>query len=265
MSALTVYVEGAGLWSPQLADFGALRAALQGEAPAPSPRPAATVLPPGERRRAPESVLLAVEVAAQAVEMSGREAAALPCVFTSSHGDQAIMDYMCTVLASAPSELSPTRFHNSVHNAPAGYWAIATGCMASTSAVSAGEYSFAAGLLEAALLAHSENTAVVYAAYDIAAGGPMADVIACRSLFGVGLLLAPRRERAGAMLTLALHGAAAPRLAPEPVLLQSCHDDNPAAASLPLLAALARNAPATLALAAGRQATLQLEVSAWST
>jgi hypothetical protein len=265
---IQVYIEGVGLWSPRLPGWSAAQPLLRGEqavGAATTARPAPSLLAPNERRRAPDSVLLAFEVAQQACAMAGRDPGALPALFASAYGDLAISDYLCATLARAPEELSPTKFHNSVHNAPAGYWAIATGCMASTSAISAGEHSFAAGLLEAALLAHSENIAVVYAAYDIAAGGPMADVIACRSLFGVGLLLAPRRERAGAMLSLALHGATAPRLAPEPSLLQSCHDDNPAAASLPLLAALARNAPATLALAAGPQATLQLEVSAWST
>ncbi len=115
MSTMRVKIEGLGLWNPQLGDFHALRAYLVGdEVPAPG-RPAAATLPANERRRAPESVLLAAEVAGQAVSMSGRAAAELACVFTSSHGDQAITDYMCATLATAPAELSPTRFHNSVH------------------------------------------------------------------------------------------------------------------------------------------------------
>ena len=40
-------------------------------------------------------------------------------MFTSTHGDLAITDYMCQTLATAPSEISPTKFHNSVHNAAA--------------------------------------------------------------------------------------------------------------------------------------------------
>ncbi len=98
MSTMRVKIEGLGLWNPQLGDFHALRAYLVGdEVPAPG-RPAAAMLPANERRRAPESVLLAAEVAGQAVAMSGRAAAELACVFTSSHGDQAITDYMCTEL-----------------------------------------------------------------------------------------------------------------------------------------------------------------------
>ena len=53
--------------------------------------------------------------------------------------------------AKAPTTLSPTRFHNSVHNAAAGYWSIATGCHQPYSALGAGRYTFANGLFAAAL------------------------------------------------------------------------------------------------------------------
>ena len=69
-----------------------------------------------------------------AVRASGRDPATLPSVFTSAHGDLAVNDYMCATLATQPTAISPTRFHNSVHNAAAGYWTIATGCHAASSA-----------------------------------------------------------------------------------------------------------------------------------
>ena len=65
---------------------------------------------------------------------SGRDPATLPSVFTSAHGDLAVNDYMSSTLATQPTAISPTRFHNSVHNAAAGYWTIATGCHAASSA-----------------------------------------------------------------------------------------------------------------------------------
>ena len=248
MSALTIYVEGAGVWSPQLVDFGALRAALQGEAPAPpSPRPAATVLPAGERRRAPESVLLAVEVAAQAVAMSGREAATLPCVFTSSHGDQAIMDYMCTVLASAPSELSPTRFHNSVHNAPAGYWSIATHAMAPSNVLCAYDGSFAAGLLDSLCQVAIDATPTLLIAYDGDYPEPLNAVRPVPDTFAVALVLAPEAgPRTLARIDVALTDAASTALAqPE---LEALWHGNAAARALPLLEALAARRAANVVL-----------------
>lgn len=242
MSGLTVHVEGVGLWSPQLADFAALRSTLQGQAPTPPPgRPPATMLPANERRRAPESVLLAAEVAGQAVAMSGRDAATLACVFASSHGDQPIMDYMCAILASAPGELSPTRFHNSVHNAPAGYWTIATGCHAPSSAVCAQRASFGAGLLEAASLALADARPVLLVCSDTAGSGPLAEVTASAAPFGCALVLSPQ-PGASTLGRLALHlcpGSIdhAPIASTVPAEWEA---SSPSAVALPLLALLAQ-------------------------
>jgi len=240
MSALRVYVEGIGLWSPQLADFAALQSLLAGAMPVPPPgRPAAARLPPNERRRAPESVLLAVEVAGQAVAMSGRDAATLTCVFASSHGDQSITDYMCATLAQAPAELSPIRFHNSVHNAAVGYWTIATDCHAPSTAVAAQRASFGAGLLEAVSQVLTEQRAVLLVCSDTGGSGPLAEITHCRQPFGCALLLTPQRSDATlARLDLALTPARPDSALDEP--LAGWRDDNPSAAGLPLLALLAR-------------------------
>lgn len=232
MSPLRVYVEGIGLWSRQLADYAALQALLSGTTPAPPPaKPAAATLPPNERRRAPESVLLAVEVAGQAVAMSGRDAATLACIFSSSHGDQAITDYMCATLASAPTELSPTRFHNSVHNAPAGYWTIATGCHEASSAVCAHRRSFGAGLLEAISSAVADQRPVLLVCSDIAGVFPLVEETGCTQSFGCALVISPTP------------GAAS--LAALDVTLMSGQAREPDASTLPELAGLrATNASA---------------------
>ena len=239
MSRLTVHVEGVGLWSPQLADFTALRELLAGGAPAaPAARPAAATLPPNERRRAPESVLLAVEAAGQAVAMSGRDAASLACVFASSHGDQPITDYMCATLAQAPAELSPTRFHNSVHNAAVGYWTIATGCHAPSTAIAAQRASFGAGLLEASSLVVAEQRPVLLVCSDTAGRGPLGELTACTQPFGCALVLAPAAGAATlARLDLQLAPAQAETVLSEP--LAGWRRGNPSAAALPLLAGLA--------------------------
>lgn len=262
---LDVVIEGVGVWSAELPGWEAARAVLRGEREpgVGAVRPAPALLAANERRRAPESVLLALDVAQQACAMSGRDAATLPAVFASAYGDLAINDYLCAELTRAPHELSPTKFHNSVHNAPAGYWAIATGCMASTSAISAAAATFGAGLLEAALLATGEKVPVTYAAYDIAASGPLADVVPCRSAFALGLVLAPRRERPGAALRLRLAAAPAAHLAPEPAVLHAAHRDNPAAYGSPLLKMLANAESGILRVPAGPRLDLILEVSTW--
>ena len=200
--------------------------------------PAAAVLSANERRRAPECVRLAVEVAGQAVAMSGRDPATMPCVFASSHGDQAITDYMCTTLAEAPEQLSPTRFHNSVHNAPVGYWTIATGCHAPSTAVAAQRATFGAGLLEAVSQVLADQQAVLLVCSDTAGSGPLAEVTGCRQSFGCALVLAPAAT-SSSMVALDLELLDDPADTPLPEPLASWRDGNPSATSLALLAALA--------------------------
>ena len=259
MSALRVWVEGVGLWSPQLADFAALRGVLRGDAPTPPPaRPAAARLPANERRRAPESVLLAVEVADQAVAMSARDAATLACVFASSHGDQPITDYMCATLAQAPAELSPTRFHNSVHNAPVGYWTMASGCHAPSTAVAAQRASFGAGLLEAASQALAGQREVLLVCSDTAGSGPLREVTGCEQAFGCALVLAPAASPASiAALDLQLLAEHLDTPLPEP--LAGWRRGSPSAAGLALLALLSRGS-GRCRLAASTTLGLQLEV-----
>jgi hypothetical protein len=264
MKPLRIHIEGVGIWSKQLANFAALQSLLAGQVPEPPPaKPAAATLPPNERRRAPESVLLAAEVAGQAVAMSGRAASSLTCVFSSSHGDQAITDYMCTTLAHAPNELSPIRFHNSVHNAPAGYWTIVTGCHGPSTAVCAHRLSFGAGLLEAISHALADNCAVLLVCSDIAGVYPLVEETGCTQSFGCALVLAPEASDATfASLDVALAPLSdVDRLVADPLpeLLAGWRDANASAEALPLLALLAQGA-GTCRLAAANRLALQIAV-----
>ena len=262
MSHMQLHVEGIGLWSPQLADFAALCARLGGDMPAAAGAPAAALLPANERRRAPESVRLAVEVAGQALAMSGRDPGTLACVFASAHGDQATTDAICATLARTPAELSPTRFHHSVHNAPAGYWTIATGCRAPSSAVCAGTRSFAAALLEVSTQALAEQRPVLLVCSDIAGQGPLLEMTGCDRPFGCALLLAPdagATTRARLRLELPADHASS---TPPPATLADVAAGNPAAA-LPLLARLAEaGGRCRLGLAAALDLLIDVEPAA---
>jgi hypothetical protein len=262
--ALSVHVEGIGWWSPGLADWNAAAQALRDDRVPPpgDARPDATILPPNERRRAPEPVLLACDIGAQACTMAARNPAELACVFASVHGDIAITDELCTTLAHEPLELSPTRFHNSVHNAAAGYWTVAAHCHAASSAISAWHGSFAAGLLEAAIQSHAEQTPVLFAAYDNALRGPLVDFIPGSVSFGVALIVnAQRSAQAVAELHLRhVAQATLPTASPEPwsALAQA----TPMAASLPLFIALARAQHTHITLRNGASSALTIEVRA---
>lgn len=185
---LRARIEGIGLWAPGMPSWDAFRAGqVLADAPA---RPAPTLLPPNERRRAPDTVLVALQAAQAACEAAGRDPAGLPSVFASTYGDLAISDHLCQTLATAPAEVSPIRFHNSVHNAAAGYWTIGTGSMAPATALSAGAGSFAMGLLDALAQLAAGAPAVLLVAYDGQAQGPLQAYAPSRGLLGLALVLA---------------------------------------------------------------------------
>ena len=191
MTTLTATVEGIGYWSRGLPSWHAARAfACNGTASPDAPaRPSPQLLAPNERRRAPETVAVALEVALAACTAAGRGPASLPSVFASTHGDLSITDYMCSTLASQPRTVSPTRFHNSVHNAAASYWTIGAGAMQAATAISALDASFAQGLLEAMVQLAVGSEAVLLVGYDGYATGPLARVSCSEGVLGAALVL----------------------------------------------------------------------------
>ncbi|HSS06978.1 MAG TPA: beta-ketoacyl synthase chain length factor [Rhodanobacteraceae bacterium] len=263
MDALIVYVDGIGFWAPGIADWPSFERALERDdyvVPETTARPSPAALPPTERRRAPEPVLIASEAAGQACAMAARDASTLASVFTSTHGDLAITDAMCATLAADPRELSPTRFHNSVHNAPAGYWTVAAHCHAPATAISAERGSFAAGLFEAALEVAAEGESVLLGAYDIAAHGPLAEVAPSALPFATAFVLsATHSERSIARLSLRTTSLATTDATPSS--LAPLRGNPMGAQALPLLVALARREPATIVIASGAGTALAVEVT----
>ena len=261
MTVPTAFIEGIALWAPSLPGWEIARAAFRGDgasADPPARRPSPELLPAAERRRAPDTVALALEVAARAVGQSGRRADELLSVFTSAHGDLAVTDYICSTLVSAPTLISPTKFHNSVHNAASGYWGIATGCPQASTAVSAFEWSFAAGLLEALTQCAADDRAVLLVGYDIAACGALASTNDSRGLLAAALVIAPQRsEHTLAALEWSLASGATARIplrseAALPLASNAMTD------AVPLLEALARGDAAPLAMPLSATLALRL-------
>ena len=264
MDALIVHVDGIGFWAPGIGDWPALVRALENGAPVAidaTAKPSPNALPPAERRRAPEPVLIASEAAGQACAMAKCDPATLASIFTSTHGDLAITDAMCATLAADPRELSPTRFHNSVHNAPAGYWTVAAHCHKPATAISAAHGSFAAGLVEAAVEVHAEGQPVLLAAYDIAARGPLAEVAPSGVPFAAAFVLSPARS-AASVATLSIYplqGTAAVNALPD--ALAALATNPTAVQALPLLLALAARKQAKVMLRSGANTALAIEVA----
>ncbi|TYT27599.1 beta-ketoacyl synthase chain length factor [Luteimonas viscosa] len=254
---LSATIAGVGYWSDGLPDWAAARTFATGGAlpQDPATRPAPQLLAPNERRRAPPSVLVALEVALAACRDAARDPAMLPSVFASTHGDLGIMDYMCETLARAPTEISPTKFHNSVHNAAAGYWTIGSGCMRTTTAISAYRATFAQGLLEALVQLATDAEAVLLVGYDTTASGLLSTTTRSEGLLGAALVLA--REGAGPRLSARLHDGDAPA-GSGPLALRA--QANAMAPMLPLFDALAAGAHDAM-LHAGPGRSLVLDIA----
>ena len=121
-------------------------------------------------------------------------------MFASTHGDLAVTDSVCETLAKTPLLTSPTKFHNSVHNAAAGYWTIGVQCLRPYTAVSAWHYTFAAALLEAATQAVVQQEPILYVAYDIAARGPLGTMAQSAGLLGTGSRPVQHNHRAARLV-----------------------------------------------------------------
>jgi hypothetical protein len=257
MPGRTVTVEGIGFWTDGLPSWRAAREFIAGGAlPADAPRrPSPHLLAANERRRAPETVAVALEVALAACTAAGRDPASLPSVFASTHGDLAITDYMCATLASEPRTVSPTRFHNSVHNAAAGYWTIGSGCMHASTAVSALDATFAQGVVEALAQLADGADAVLLAGYDGPAVGPLESMSHSRGLLGGALVLS---QGDGALRLRATLVDGQPPVATGPLSRHAA--GNSMAPMLPLFEALAGEGDVVL-LPAGPGRVLRMEIA----
>jgi hypothetical protein len=107
------------------------------------------LLPPGLKRRTSVATKTAFAAAERACASACITPSELATVFTSSLGEIDVTDRLCTDIGQGNYPLSPTRFHNSVHNTASGYWSIAVGSAHPAMAMSGYEDSFALGLLEA--------------------------------------------------------------------------------------------------------------------
>ena len=154
-----------------------------------SPKP--EIIPANERRRAPLPVKLAVESSWQATQAAGLDPKDLACVFVSGLGDTQLTDYMCKVLATENMQLSPTKFHNSVHNAAAGYWTISTGCMKAANSVAGFNESVSLALFEAFCQCIEENVPVLITFYDSQVSEILKPLLKNEQSFSASIIIEP--------------------------------------------------------------------------
>jgi len=237
-------IAGLGVWSEDFADWPAMRAGLKTGEWSTDLALQPALIPPRQRRRMPQLVKMAIEVMDQACKMASLKADDVAVVFSSSMGDMQITDYMCRTLATTPELISPTHFHNSVHNAAPGYWSITTGSFAPTTAVSAHEFTPTMAFLEAAIQVVEENTPVLLVTQEIAAPLPFRDICASLHPFSAALLMTPPGY--GSPVACSLEFSVSEQAGSWPELHPALRDDlagNTGARILPLLTAIADGTP----------------------
>ncbi|HOL37372.1 MAG: beta-ketoacyl synthase chain length factor [Proteobacteria bacterium] len=272
---IDVALAAIGLVGPGLAGWARGAALLREPArwtPTPTAVPAPARLPATERRRAGAIVRIAVAAADEAVTGAAADPARLATVFASSTGDPLNCHLLCEALATPERLVSPTRFTNSVHNAPAGYWHIATHCTAASTSLAAFDASFGAGLLEAAVQCAHAGQPVLFVAADTPYPEPLHALRALADSFAAAFVLVPAGQP-----TPPAPSAAAPPPALARLRLAATDDARtrcthggleqlrrtiPAAHSLPLLVRLAQGGPGRVVVEAADGWQLAIDVAA---
>lgn len=276
---IAVDLVGIGAWGPAFNNWAELQALfanpaigddLQWAMQTPKPE----IIPANERRRAPLPVRAAVEVSWQALQHAGLASSEVACVFGSGLGDTEITDYMCRVLTTAEKQLSPTKFHNSVHNAAAGYWTISTGCMKSANSIAAYQNTAGLALLEAMIQCQQHSEPVLVTLFDTAAHDAYRQIFACEYSFAAALLIVPAGSATAPLARLAISAeatsaensaaVASPQLSDTQLPcaeLAALYRDNPSAKVLGLLQQLAVKQAGQSAFALSPARALNLEVS----
>jgi beta-ketoacyl synthase-like protein len=253
-STTALCIHGIGVCATGLPDWASTQSVLLGNA-ACGTEPLGKLdipdLPVTERRRVNATSRLAIHAALQAVAHLTTDARVrLPSIFASADGDGAILASSIEALAQQPATMSPTLFHNSVFNAPAGYWTIASGASGPSITVSAGTATFGAGMIEAGVEIVSSGGPVLYIAFDMPFPESLRSFGVAGEAFACALLLGPLSPAAPAWGRLEHWerpaSRASPSAVPAPLAARFC--GNAAAAALPLLAAIAARRPTAVAV-----------------
>lgn len=243
-----VYINSISIAAPGLIGIDQARPVLEGKQQWQKqefPKLAPQLLPANERRRMTNYIKLAITVADEASAANK----SLNAVFASSYGDLAVADHICTTLCQSPKFISPTQFHNSVHNAPSGYWAIAAQSRAASTSLSTGDSTFSSGLVEAVSQVLTQQQDILLVAYDYPTTSALNKCVSISEPFAAAFILSPDKNQTS-------YGALQLQVNNTNNKISSCSNSslnelqvaNPAAQCLPLLETICLKTPATLNL-----------------
>ncbi|MFT6389587.1 MAG: hypothetical protein ACJAUP_002980 [Cellvibrionaceae bacterium] len=237
---------------------------LSGKGPKPE------VIPANERRRSPLSARLAVETSWQATQMAIIDPKDLACVFVSGFGDTQLTDYMCKVLATESKELSPTKFHNSVHNAAAGYWTISTGCEKAANSVAGFQDSVSLTLMESMIQCEQEQKPILLTFFDAPVSAVLTDIMGEGSCFSFSMIIAPDNAPCSGVelnnkdvfltASVVAESSCWPSLVSAHSVVEGCYNSNPSARILSLVELLRGIGDNSRTFPMGQYSSLRLSI-----
>jgi len=206
------------------------------------------ILPANERRRTTALIKMVLHAATEAVKGSDIVANEMSSVFSSAVSDLKILDRICSDLLLEDHPVSPIQFHNSVHNAPAGYWSIGTGSRHPSNSIAAGLGCAVVGLIEAGSMALIEHETVLLVIYDCPGTGLLRDAAQVEIPFACAMVLTAQQS-AHSIAKIQLLGSTEMPCQPlENKALAGLCADNMAAYGLLLLEPIARNESKTVSM-----------------
>lgn len=153
-----VYVQGLGLWTPGYPDpHSWCRRERDPDATAAS----AGLLTGPLRRRATALTRMAVGAMQQAAEQAACDPVETASIWATAHGEHTTALEILEMMRCGEGKLSPTRFHNSVHNSASGYASIATGNTAPSTTLTGGSELVVSALLESQCLVEASGRDVL--------------------------------------------------------------------------------------------------------
>jgi hypothetical protein len=200
------YVRGVGLWTP---GYDHPLAWCQQKLDPAIEKPMATLLEGPLRRRATPLTRMAVEVFQQVTIDADCDPGSIPTVWATAHGEHSPAIKLLGMMQQGEGKLSPTHFHNSVHNTAGGYASIATGNVAPSTTFTGGPELVASSLLEAWCLLDSSGSDVALVIADEALKPPFEQVVDPAPL-AIAFLLSQRPEGSLAVLSELRRAAIAP-------------------------------------------------------
>jgi len=144
-------IRGISLWTPQFPNIKSWKTPTSPLENRLDALPAALLLPPRARGRSSTLTRLFAELFLQLRGNEGSEqfdSTKIPTIYASAYGEMSTTLRLLDQLADDPT-LSPLRFQGSVHNTASGKISIATNNRSFSTAVAAGQETFAMALLEA--------------------------------------------------------------------------------------------------------------------